>query len=708
MFPAQPAPLPRLREDLRLLPTRADVNGRPCYALHDPVADAYFQIDELAFQLLSAWPLHSTAQALGEAVAAQHRRDVTLDEIQTLGRFLEVNRLTLEPTGGWASLAKEAGQHRSSAFGWLLHNYLFTKIPLMTPAGFLSRTLPLVRLLVAWPLLVLLATLSLTGLLLASRRWSEFVGTFSDFWTPAGAASFAAALLVLKLFHELGHAYVATAKGCRVSSMGIAFMLGAPMAYTDVTDAWRLPRRRDRMAIDLAGVSVELAVAGVATFAWVLLPDGTAKATAFVFATTGWVMSLAVNLNPFMRFDGYFILADALNLPNLQPRSFALARWRLRRAVFGATEPCPDDLPDGLRRLVILYGLATWIYRLVLFTGIALAVYHMFFKALGILLFVIEIAVFILLPIWRELKHWWANRSTYARTGRTMISALAAATLVAAVFVPWHGVVTAPAVLEPQGFQRVFPKIAGEVRAVHVRQGDMVRAGDVLVDLASHKHDAEDAKTAARLALVEARLGRRIADRRDLAATAQLEQERATLIARREALAAERAELTIRAPVDGVIREFDTTLAAGRQLSTRDEIALITQDARHVVRGYVTADDSVRLTSGGAGVFIPDHAGGASVPVRLASVAPTGTRNIDIPVLASVHGGKIETWPQGRAGELTPVHASHAVHFDVMEPQAAQQPQTIRGVIMVEAKADSLAARAFRQILRVMVREAGA
>jgi putative peptide zinc metalloprotease protein len=703
-------PLPQLREDIRLLPSRPAANGAPTWVVFDPVADSYFQLDIESFQLLSLWPSCKTIGDMIKAVGLRHSRAVTPQDVTGLMQFLQTSRLTVDPAGGWRGLADAAQKHRSNPFSWLLHNYLFLKIPLVRPQAFLERTLPVARFLASKPMLILFAMISLLGLFMAGRRWSDFIGTFNDFWSPAGAATFAAALLVLKLFHEMGHAYVAAAKGCRVSSMGVAFMLGAPLAYTDVTDAWKLTNRKDRMAIDIAGVSVEMVIAGLATFAWVFLPDGNARAIAFIFATTGWVMSLAVNLNPFMRFDGYFILSDMLNVPNLQPRSFALGKWRLRRTLFGVKEAVPDDLDGRLRSFVIAYGYAVWLYRLIMFTGIALAVYYMFFKALGILLFAIEIGVFILLPIWRELKVWWKERRAYAVTGRFAMTMTVVAAFVATVAVPWSGTVSAPAVLETSGFSRVFPKTPGDIRVVHVKIGDAVKEGDVLAELDSPKLHTEMIKVTTRLALVRERLARRVADRKDLAITPQLMQEEAALEARRAALGREIADLTILAPISGVMRELNPQLQPGRSIARQEDIGLITAGERLAVRGYITTDDLVRLKTGNTGAFIPEDPRRPAFDVRLSEIGAVGVQTIDIAALASPYGGKVETWPQSKTGELTPVNASHLVTLDVTGsiPDRKVPEQVLRGTVRVEARPESVLARVTRHVLRVLVRESGA
>jgi putative peptide zinc metalloprotease protein len=199
--------------------------------------------------------------------------------------------------------------------------------------------------------------------------------------------------------HEMAHALTAKHLGCRVTSMGVALLVLFPVLYTDTTDAWRLHHRRERLAIVLAGIRMELHLALLATFLWSFLADGPLRSAAFFIATTSWLTSLAINLSPFMRFDGYYALADWLGAANLQPRAFALGRWRLREALFGLNEPPPEQLSRSREHIFILYGWATWIYRLMLFLGIALLIYYFAFKLLGIALFAVEIIWFVLLPV---------------------------------------------------------------------------------------------------------------------------------------------------------------------------------------------------------------------------------------------------------------------------------------------------------------------
>src|SRR5690606_37041899 len=137
-------------------------------------------------------------------------------------------------------------------------------------------------------------------------------------------------------------------------------------------EAWKLDSRRKRFAIGAAGIAAELILAVLATLAWTMLPDGPFRAAAFVLATSTWILTILINASPFTRFDGYFLLADWLNLPNLHARSFALARWWLRETLFGFGDAPPEDFAPARRRRLVMLALFTWLYRLILFIAIAL------------------------------------------------------------------------------------------------------------------------------------------------------------------------------------------------------------------------------------------------------------------------------------------------------------------------------------------------
>ena len=207
---------------------------------------------------------------------------------------------------------------------------------------------------------------TLFALYLTSRQWDYFVSTFVSYFTPVGLVYFGLAVVLAKILHEFGHALAARHFGCSVRAMGVALLMFWPILYTDTTDAWRIRSRRDRAMIGLAGMMVELGLASICLLLWNFLPDGFLRTVMFMLSTSTWIMTLAVNLNPLMRFDAYYVLSDATGVENLQERSNAMGKWRLREWFFGLGQPAPET---G-RSWLILFAYMVWLYRLIIFFGI--------------------------------------------------------------------------------------------------------------------------------------------------------------------------------------------------------------------------------------------------------------------------------------------------------------------------------------------------
>ena len=445
--PKQDVVLPPLREDLRLIAGASAADGSPTWVIVDPVRGKYFQIGWAAYQILSRWSGRS-AQAILSQIHADTTCRATTQDIDDLLRFLYGNHLMRDPPqGGYRAYAEQAEAARPAWVIWLVHHYLFFQIPLVRPDRFLRATLPFVDWLFSRAVAWAIGGIGLIGLYLVSRQWDTFTATVLHFFTPRGLALYVLCLAIVKVFHELGHAYTATRYGCRVPTMGIAMVVMVPMLYSDTSDAWKLTSRRQRAAIGAAGMVVECALAALAIFAWNFLDDGVARSLVFIVATTSLMVGAAINLSPLMRFDGYYVLSDWLGIPNLQDRAFAFGRWQLRRLLFGLDMPMPEPVTAAQRRFLVCFAWGVWAYRFMLFLGIALMVYHYFFKLLGLILFAIEIGWFIVLPMVGELKIWWTLRGEIRR--RAGVALRRGAGLCHAVlFVPWSDRISLPAVLE--------------------------------------------------------------------------------------------------------------------------------------------------------------------------------------------------------------------------------------------------------------------
>ncbi len=697
-------PLPALREDLRLMQGAPLIDGAPSWLLFDPVRHRYFQIGPDAFELLSLWGA-GTVGGLRQSALARLNRVVEDADISALLQFLSGHTLLVEPLrGGSRTLVELSRRSEHGWIAWLIHNYLFIRIPLVHPQRFLDATSGVADVVCSRSFIAGVTFCGLAGAYGVSRQWEAFFSTFLHFISFEGALYYMLALAFVKTAHELGHAYAATRFGVKVPAMGIAFLVMMPVLYTDVTDAWRLRSRRQRLLIDAAGVIVECMLAASALFLWAFLPDGAMRSIAFTIATTSIAMSVAVNFNPFMRFDGYYILSDMIGVPNLQARAFALGRWGMREILFGLGQPAPETMSRAYRHSLILYAWGLWLYRFILFTGIAVLVYETFFKLLGIVLFAIEILWFVALPIVSEICAWWNMKSTILKGKRTPVSLGVLVVFLVVLAAPWNSVIEIPALLAAKREARIFAAASGQITDVSAHVGDIVKAGDVLLKLDSPEIRFEERRQALRMELLNERLDRLAADRQDRAEKLVIESQLASETEKLAGLRRQLADLEVRSPIDGVIAELDPALHAGRWLNSRSQLALIVDPASVEVRGYIRDVDVNRIQPSSEGWFVPDDAYRQPTRVSVVDIAYAASDEIAIPYLASTFGGRVAV--TGEA--MRKPKAAQASFLVTLSGESAPLSQAAPGIARIQGEAESLLTQIARQILKVLVRETGA
>jgi putative peptide zinc metalloprotease protein len=688
-----------LRSDLQVISVGHQANGEAGYVVHDPVRHRFFWLHEAALRALSLWHLRAPSQIASSA-------GLSSEEFQDAAKFFSDARLLQTPLDGRQALVDEKLRAHRSVFSMLLHNYLFFRIPLFDPTRLLDALLPLGRLLASRAVLVLLMCLAIAGLYFAGRQWDQYALAFQAAFSLEGALAFGTTIIVLKCFHELGHGIAARMRGIRVPVMGVAFMLLAPMLYTEVSDAWRLKSQRDRFWIAAAGVTVELGIAIVALFLWAFLPDGPWRNIAFFVSSTAWIMSVAVNLSPFMRFDGYHMLGDLLGVQNIGPRSFALANRGLRQFLFGRDEPLPDRFQPWLHRLLIGFAWGTCVYRLFLFMGIAYLVYTMFPKVLGLPLAVIEVWFFILMPVWREVRSWFSDGvAALFGTVRAKINLLVLVFGLGLCLLPLDRHVCMPAVMFPRAETRLYSPEPAQIVALEpqAKAGAAVRAGTVLARLASPELEQAYHVASAKLELAELKLQRIAADATERRQAQILLRERQAVVDELSGLEAKRARLVVRAPFDGLVRDQMRGLRAGLWVSSQDMLFHISGEAGAAAIAMTPEAAVTRLGAAATAVFIADDGARPSVAIELVEIGAPGSQGREMDYLSSRHGGPVPVGedPEGRN---KPLRAMLPVTF--AGPSFAPA-QAMTGVVVAEATPKSLAQMAMERIVTVFLRESG-
>ena len=697
--------VPYLRQDLEIFRGNSREDGLPAWLLYDAIRNKYFSLGLTAFKLIKNWKGGEDIKNFEKKINSSGI-DTSEEEIKSFISFLHQNNLIIQPTG--QNIAYLMQQKNSMKKSWLMHaihNYLFFKIPLFKPDDWLSKTLKYVKHFASKKFRNLVYFFGFIGLFLVVQQLETFKSTFLYFFSFQGLMLYFLTLVFVKCLHELGHGYIAKYYGCRVSAIGIAFLVFFPFLYTDTTDAWRLRNHKERLLINFGGILTELHLALIATFIWAVLPDGGFKSAAFFLATTSWISSLTINVSPFMRFDGYYVFSDWLRAENLQPRSFALARWKIRESLFGLNHPPPEEINPSRRWTFIVYAWATWVYRFFLFLGIALLVYHFAFKILGIILFVIEIHWFILLPIIREIKNWYKLKTEIRfnkQTKRTLIIILS---LLMILFLPWKSSLKIPAVYVSEKYSKVFAPYPSKIKNILVNKDDVVEKGQELIELYSPDLDREIFSIRRKIQLTKTKINRLSKSAGNMDQFLTLQQSLIALQTELTGLSRVKNKLILKAPIKGKIKDF-YNLSEGMWVSNFDQLLGIVHYGTGKVKGFIKEEQIERFLKKNPAVFIPNDGIHDKVYLVSESLDLSAISNLPYISLSSVHDGPVAIRNStGGEFQYRPETAHYIAEFELAKKSEIQFE--LPGYVHIQGSRYSPFANLIKSVIAIIVRESG-
>ena len=697
--------IPYLRQDLEIFRGNSREDGSPAWLLYDAVRNKYFTVGLTAFRLIKNWRGGEDIQNFEKKINSQGI-ETTGDEIKSFIGFLQQNNLIIQPQGqGVPFLMQQKNSLKKSWIMNLIHSYLFFKIPLFTPDEWLGRTLNKVKFLGSKKIRNIIYILGFIGLFFVIQQFENFTKTFLYFFSLKGLMIYFITLVFVKCLHELGHAYIAKYHGCRVSAIGIAFLVFFPFLYTDTTDAWRLRNHKDRLLINFAGILTELHLALIATFVWGVLPEGGLKSAAFFIATTSWISSIAINVSPFMRFDGYYVFSDWLKAENLQPRSFALAKWKIRETLFGFNHKPPEEISPSRRWTFIIYAWSTWVYRFFLFIGIALLVYYFAFKVLGIILFAIEIYWFIMLPIIKEMKQWWMMRSEMKLNKQTFrtISILTITLMV--LFLPWKSSMKIPAVYISEKYSKIYSPYPAKIKSVFITKDQEVEVGQNLIELYSPGLDKEINSIRRKILLTKTKINRMSGTSGNMDEYLTYNQRLIALQSELSGLTKTKEKLIIKAPNKGKVKDL-VSLSNEMWVSNLDQLLGIVHYGTGNVKAFIREDQIDRFQENTPAVFIPNDGDHKKIHLISNRLDLSSVNNLPYIALASIHSGPIaiRNFTSGEY-QYRPETAHYIADFKLVNKSSIKFE--LPGYVHVEGNRYSPFVRFFRNVFSVLIRESG-
>lgn len=661
---------PRLRATLQV--HRQHYRGQMWYVIQDASSNQFFRINGAAYQFVGMLDGDRTVsdvwaacnEQLGDSAPTQP------EAIQLLGQLYTANLLASEMPGDAQSLLNRYRKRRMREVQGYLMNLLFMRIPLIDPDAFLSRWVGVFGAvfsklgLVFWLLLLAMGAHALTG------YWDKLADRANGILDTGNLPFLYGAFIFTKIFHEFGHAFACKKFGLRagggeVHAMGVMMLVFTPMPYVDASSAWAFRRKWHRVIVGAAGMMVELAIAALAAFVWVATYTGKSptalNAVAFNVMFICSVSTLIFNGNPLLRFDGYYILSDLIEIPNLSQRANQYLCYLVKRYAWRVKLLRNPANSTGEKVWFVLFGLTSNVYRIFVSARILLFVADKIFLV-GAIMAASAIVAWVFRPVGKFLRYLASNNElSRVRLWASASSAIFFLGIVAAVgVIHWPDRYRVEGVVKPFAESDVIPRSEGHLVRILVPNGQAVHKGDALVELENREllSQVEQLQSrrkvlVAQIDSAQAKIGRAGAERETAAGIAAIAVD---IKAIDKALAdAERqsADLTVRAKIDGVWIAPHLSNRLGEFIARDTQLGRVA-DLGHLIM-VATAKQEVPVQNALEAVEArlwnrPDLNDGQPIHGRIISRKVGGERTLPSPALGIGAGGQMPTSPEDRRG----------------------------------------------------------
>ncbi|MDA1050019.1 MAG: HlyD family efflux transporter periplasmic adaptor subunit [Planctomycetota bacterium] len=628
----------RLRDDLSIVPQTT--GGQRLYVIEDRLTGKCYRLGSTEYAVASSLDgKKSLAEIVAEVPADLGDAECTpADPGQAA---LQVCKWLLQT--GLAQIVDTPAHvpaTRVLAPLWTRFNPIFIRVPLLSPDRLLERLLPWAgwlnsRLVAcAAALLALIATTDLV------TDWDRFTASAGGILAVEQGFYLLICWVVLKVAHELGHGLACKHHGGFVREAGVAFLLFAPIPYVDVTSSWRLRSKWARIHIAAAGMYVEAILGSIAVLIWSHTSDGVLNQLCVNIIVMATATTVLFNANPLMRFDGYYMLADWLEIPNLYSRGQQFTTFLFRRRVLGE-HLAGSSLPSHATasRVVKAYGLVAWFWRITVCLSLICAASVLFHGA-GIVLAVFAAISWFLAPAGKILARLLMRENWPQLRRLTVVTAAVAggATLLFA-FTPAPFPRRSPGVIEYKPITVVRSGSAGFVREILVSPGESVEAGDVIAKL--ENPILLDELRSVELAIKESDLRSRLRRQRGEMAAYQAEQDKlVALKAQFDAKAKQVDGLVVRAPATGQVVGRSLPLLLDSYLQEGDELCRVGKESEKEVQLSIHQDD-VQAFQARIGSSVAIRGATGVIHADLTSITPRATDQPTHPALCSSHGGPL-------------------------------------------------------------------
>ncbi len=642
---------PRLRSHHRII--RHVYRGEVAYLLADRVSGDVYRFTPAAYRFIGLMSGTRSVQEILDILAKKDDPDIPGQDqvIAILSQLHTMDALICDvPPDTDELLLRSRQREQPHYLTQLKQSLLFLRVPLFDPEKLLLACSPVLSVLFTRLFLCCLLGIYFLAAVQLLMSWPELTNDLVDtLFTRHNLLILWFIYPLIKAGHELAHALAVKKWGGEVHEVGIMLLLLLPVPYVDASSSATFRDKRQRIMVSGAGVMTELLFASVALLIWPRLEPGLVKSIAYNVIMIGGFSTLLFNGNPLVRFDGYYVLSDLLELPNLAQRSRSYLGYLVFRYLFGIKEAATPSGSAAEKRWYLLYGIAAFVYRIVLYSSIFLLLSH-HFSWLGTAFGVIAIGQLLLVPAYTTLHRFFTTASYRQYRSRMLLGTAVVTTAVCSVLtlLPLPYATRVEGVVWPPDDSFVRMQTAGFIREIAAPPNGWVQKNDTLIV-------CEDPQLSADLLLLQSQI-QEYQTRKNVAfATATVE---ATILDERlqelqERLREKQADekkLTIRSPAEGRFVIPGDTQLVGRFMHQGDPLAYVLA-AGNRVRTVVSQEDIDIITEKTRAVeLLLFSDSGTTYTGRIATVNPQATLLLPDPALGTAGGGSILTDPADPSG----------------------------------------------------------
>jgi putative peptide zinc metalloprotease protein len=621
---------------------RQRFRGETWYVLEDRVREQFHRFSPAVYQVIGLMDGRRTVQALWDLACERLGDEAPTqdDMIVLMSQLHAADVLQSERAPDTDELAERGERQRRRRLAGQLLSVLSWRIPLLDPERLLERTMPLARPLAGWPGALLWLAVVGPAMVLAAVHWRELThGAIDQIMSAQSLLAFWVLFMTLKALHELGHAVLTRAYGGEVHDMGLMLLVFHPVPYVDASAAWKFPDRWRRIAVGAAGMLVELFLAAVAMYVWLGAEPGLVRTLAFDTIVIAGASTVLFNANPLLRFDGYYMLSDWVEIPNLRTRANRYLGYLCERYLFGGTPERPRTA-RGEPAWFVGYAVASFLYRIVV-VAVILVLLGQSHVQLALIVAGLVAVAWVGMPLARGGAYLLTSpRLRPVRVRAVLVTTAALGALVALLgWAPLPHRSRAEGVIWVPEDALVRPAVNGFVDAIAARPGERVRRGQPLFTLHDPTLVAHAAELEARRRELRAERDRHLpADRVKAAMAAdELRYVEGELAEARQRV----TELTVTAGRDGTFVVPVPEDLPGRFVKRGELVGYVMELGTVTVRAVVPqADiDLVREHTRTIHVRLAERLGD-SVPAEIRRVVPAATDRLPAAALGAEGGGR--------------------------------------------------------------------